>query len=78
VASAGFIAPGRRPPEPALISSAARNIDLREHRSALVTDLAVNSADLIIAMSAEQASAIRRRYGLADGIRYAQRFFGTG
>jgi protein-tyrosine-phosphatase len=68
VTSGGFITPGRRPPEPALISSAARNVDLHDHRSALVTDRAANSADLIVAMSPEQESAIRRRYGLADRI----------
>jgi len=63
VASAGFIAPGRRSPEQALSVARARGIDLSSHLSTLVTAEAVAAADLVAVMSEDQARGIRSRYG---------------
>jgi protein-tyrosine-phosphatase len=63
VASAGFIAPGRRVPELALKVARARGIDLSSHLSTLVTSQAVGAADLVAVMSEDQARGIRSRYG---------------
>jgi protein-tyrosine-phosphatase len=63
VASAGFIAPGRRAPERALSVARARGIDLSSHLSTLLTAQAVGAADLVAVMSEDQAHGIRSRYG---------------
>ncbi len=63
VASAGFIAPGRRPPEGALSAARTRGIDLSSHLSTLVTAHAVTDMDLVAVMSDDQARGIRSRYG---------------
>jgi len=63
VVSAGFIAPGRQAPEPALNTARARGIDLSSHLSSLVTARVVRAADLVAVMSEDQARGIRSRYG---------------
>jgi len=63
VRSAGFIGPGRTPPENALAVAAERGFDLSVHRSALLTPETIRAANVIVVMSAEQATAIRARYG---------------
>lgn len=63
VASAGFIAPGRRAPEQAISVARARGIDLSSHLSTLVTAQVVGAADLVAVMSEDQARGIRSRYG---------------
>jgi protein-tyrosine phosphatase len=62
VASAGFIGPGRAPPDGALRVSAQRDIEMQEHRSTLVTNSVVDEADLVIVMNQHQASAVRSRF----------------
>lgn len=54
IGSAGFIGPGRPPPENAIQVAMARGIDLREHRSRLVTFQDVKSTHLIVVMDSVQ------------------------
>lgn len=63
IESAGFIAPGRPVPEPALSAARVRGIDLSAHLSTLVTAHPVSAADLVAVMSEDQARGIRSRYG---------------
>jgi protein-tyrosine phosphatase len=65
VASAGFIAPGRRAPEGALSAARTRGIDLSSHLSTLVTAHALAGMDLVAVMSDDQARGIRSRHGPA-------------
>jgi protein-tyrosine phosphatase len=65
VSSAGFIGPGRQPPSMALSAAQRYGIDLSVHRSALVLPDDVRESDLVLVMSAEQATAIRRRFAEA-------------
>lgn len=67
VTSAGFIGPGRRPPEDALVVSARRDIDLTGHRSAIITGASLRAADLVVVMEANQARALRHRFGRLRG-----------
>jgi protein-tyrosine phosphatase len=62
VTSAGFVGPGRQPPSMALAVARRHGIDLSAHRSALIPSDAVRASDLIVVMSAEQETAIRRRF----------------
>jgi len=59
--SAGFVGPERQPPREALEAARRYDIELSNHRSALVTVQDVHESDLIIVMSAAQARAIRSR-----------------
>jgi protein-tyrosine-phosphatase len=63
VTSAGFIGPGRMPPENALSAAARRGFDLSGHRSTLVTPELIRAASVVVVMSAEQAAGVRARYG---------------
>jgi len=63
VESAGFIGPHRPSPADAIAVAQARGIDLRRHRSRLLTRRSVGSADLVIVMEAGQARAIHFQYG---------------
>jgi protein-tyrosine-phosphatase len=63
VTSAGFIGPGRTPPETALSVAAGRGLDLSAHRSALVTTAIIRAASLVVVMSAQQAAAVQAQYG---------------
>ena len=60
IGSAGFFSPGRAAPEPGVSVARARGIDLSSHVSTLVTPAAVNSADLVAVMSANQARSVSR------------------
>jgi protein-tyrosine-phosphatase len=50
-------------PEIALAAAERRGFDLSHHRSKLVTPELVRAASVVVVMSAEQAAAIRARYG---------------
>ena len=63
VASAGFIGPGRIPPETALAAAERRGLDLSDHRSRLVTPEIIRAASVVVVMAADQAAGIRFRYG---------------
>ncbi len=63
VESAGFIGPGRRPPPAAIRAAQRRHVNLSVHRSALVATPAVQRAGLVVAMDAQQARALRVRFG---------------
>jgi len=64
--SAGFAGPGRASPPTAVAAAAARGLDLSAHRSRPLTAGRVNAASLVIVMDGEQASAVRRRFGVPD------------
>lgn len=61
IASAGFIGPDRSSPSQALAAASKFEVDLSAHRSALVTPESLRGADLVVAMSEEQARDIRAR-----------------
>lgn len=63
VTSAGFIGPGRIPPENALSAAERRGLDLSGHRSALVTAELVRGASVVVVMSEEQEAGVRARFG---------------
>lgn len=63
VDSAGFIGPGRPSPPEAVLAAARWGIDLRDHRSQLVTMPLVRAADLIVAMEAAQRRIVCERFG---------------
>ena len=65
VSSAGFVGPGRQPPATALDAARRRGIDMTDHRSALITPQALNAADLVVVMAAEQSHALVRTLGSA-------------
>jgi protein-tyrosine phosphatase len=57
VSSAGFVGPGRQPPQEALAAGLRRSYELDDHRSQLATPTILRGADLIVVMSIEQARA---------------------
>jgi protein-tyrosine phosphatase len=63
VRSAGFTAPNHTPPAEAIVVADRAGVDLRSHRSSLLTTETVRTSDLVVVMSPEQASGIRRRFG---------------
>jgi protein-tyrosine-phosphatase len=63
VASAGFIGPGRIPPETALAAAERRGLDVSNHRSRLLTPQIIRAASVVVVMAADQAAGIRARYG---------------
>lgn len=63
VASAGFMSPGRAVPSSVVSFAAARGLELRSHRSALVSTEAISEADLIVVMEPAVQAAICRRFG---------------
>ena len=65
--SAGFIGPDRQPPAGALAAAARRGLDMTAHRSMLVTAGALNTADLVVTMSAQQVTSLRHAIGRAPG-----------
>ncbi|HEX8692834.1 MAG TPA: hypothetical protein VF746_10465 [Longimicrobium sp.] len=65
VSSAGFVGPGRPPPEPAVRVAARRSVDLSAHRSSLITAERVRAAALVVVMDPRHASALRARFGPA-------------
>lgn len=63
VASAGFIGPDRPSPGNAIATAAVRGIDLKPHRSQLLSNALIAAAQLIIVMEARQAEALRLVFG---------------
>ena len=63
VTSAGFIGPDRCSPGNAVLTARARGIDLKPHRSQLLTQGLVTTAGLIVVMEARQADALRMVFG---------------
>jgi protein-tyrosine phosphatase len=63
ISSAGFVGPDRPSPAHALAVSAARGLDMREHRSQLLTLEAVMGTQLIVVMDARQKSVICSGFG---------------
>ena len=68
VSSAGFVGPGRQSPPQALAAAARRGIDMTAHRSMLVGDAPLASADLIVVMNAEQRESLRQRFAGLRGM----------
>jgi protein-tyrosine phosphatase len=63
VESAGFIGPDRPSPGNAIATAAGRGIDLKPHRSRLLNQQLIDSAQLIMVMEARQADALRMAFG---------------
>jgi protein-tyrosine phosphatase len=63
VASVGFTGPNRPPPRNALTVAAERGIDLRSHRSRLLSHEIVGATELIVVMDARQRDALCRSFG---------------
>ena len=61
IASAGFVGPGRPPPEHALTTARAYGLDMSSHRSAALTSANLQAADLIVVMSREQEKGLSAR-----------------
>lgn len=61
ITSAGFIGPDRPVPAEALRAALQRGIDLNEHRSTLVAEQAIDSAELIVVMDVAQKREVHRR-----------------
>lgn len=64
VRSSGFFGPNRRSPDTALAVSKRRGYDLDPHRSQLVTDQALASADLIVVMESKHLHQLRSEFGI--------------
>src|SRR5262245_48316195 len=58
VASAGFIGPGRNPPDNAVAAAERRGLDVSSHRSQLITPEIIRDASVVVVMAAEQAGLI--------------------
>jgi low molecular weight protein-tyrosine phosphatase len=63
VTSAGFVGPGRAAPAEACIAAAQLGVDLRSHRSQLLTPVLAREADLIVVMEPGQQRAVCQRFG---------------
>jgi protein-tyrosine-phosphatase len=61
IASAGFVGPGRPPPEHALTTAREYGLDLSTHRSAAVTSASLQNADLVVVMSRAQEKGVSER-----------------
>jgi protein-tyrosine phosphatase len=68
IRSAGFIGPDRPSPRFAIEEAAARGVDLRSHRSMLLSAGEVRQAEIVVVMEAAQAEALRERYPTAGTI----------
>lgn len=63
VRSAGFIGPDRPSPGNAIVTAAARGVDLKPHRSQLLNRTLIDTADLILVMEARQRAALELVFG---------------
>jgi protein-tyrosine phosphatase len=61
IASAGFIGPNRSSPSKALTAASRFDVDLTNHRSALITSENLHGVDLVVVMSEDQARDLRLR-----------------
>lgn len=64
VTSAGLLGAGRRVPAEALECARQHDVDLREHRSTLLTRSIIDAADLVIVMEPRQARMLIRGFGV--------------
>jgi low molecular weight protein-tyrosine phosphatase len=64
VRSSGFFGPNRRSPDTALAVSKQRGYDLDPHRSQLVTDESLASADLVVVMESKHLQQLRSEFGI--------------
>jgi protein-tyrosine phosphatase len=62
VASAGFIGPIRAAPRMAQEVAADRGLDLRDHRSATLSPVALSRVDIVAVMEPEQAAGVTRLF----------------
>lgn len=67
VSSAGFVGAGRTVPEHSHTIAARRRLDLRAHRSRILSRDIAASADLVIVMDPRQARAVADGYGVPRG-----------
>lgn len=63
IRSAGFIGPGRPAPEKAVAAADRRGVDLRGHRSKLMTDEWLGRPTLVVVMDTRQRRAVAKRSG---------------
>lgn len=63
VASAGFVGPGRPSPDDAIAAADRRGVDLRGHRSRLMTPAMLRRPTLPVVMDTRQRAAVAARYG---------------
>jgi protein-tyrosine phosphatase len=68
VRSAGFVGPDRPSPRFAIEEAGARGVDLRDHRSALLSVGELRSVELIVVMEPGQVHALRERFPTAGAI----------
>lgn len=66
VRSVGFISPGRPSPAHALEAARERGIDLSDHRSTVLTNGVLQSADLVFVMTSDQRRDLSWHYGRHD------------
>lgn len=64
VTSAGLLGAGRRVPAEALECARRHDVDLRDHRSTLLTRSMIDAADLLIVMEPRQARMLIRGFGV--------------
>jgi protein-tyrosine-phosphatase len=65
VTSAGFIGPGRQPPDSALRAASRYGIESSAHRSSLIDAESARRSDLVVVMDRRQAEAMHQRFGVA-------------
>jgi protein-tyrosine-phosphatase len=63
VGSAGFVGPDRRTPENGLFAASAHGVDLRPHRSHVLTPELVQGVDLLVVMETEHRDRLLRSFG---------------
>ena len=64
VDSAGFVGPHRESPPEAMDEASARGLDLRRHRSRVISAESAQRAGLIVVMEPGQAREVHRRFGI--------------
>lgn len=65
--SAGFVGPGRPTPPHGIDAAERRGIDLRAHRSQLLTS-ALAAADLVVVMDSGQQRSLATQFGRTTGV----------
>ena len=63
--SAGFVGPGRSPPDTAIRVARRRGVELAAHRSSILTVAKVRRSELIVVMNADQRRDVSTLYGAA-------------
>ena len=67
IASAGLFGPGRPANDEAIAAAARRGVDLRAHRSRLVTEELLLAVDCVFVMEPSQRADLSRSLGAATG-----------